>query len=144
MGVSLEKNDIVKRTNLGDIKLGPNKYLKSCYRFLDTSKFLDSQEITQIIKELKEEGARVLIVSEAYGVDDPSNELYVMQKSDLPATAGHELTGIYGLEIRTLTAAINASILPKVYWYCKICRKGCPRAKNLCTNYNNEGRWRFN
>jgi N-methylhydantoinase A/oxoprolinase/acetone carboxylase beta subunit len=113
MGVSLEKNDIVKRTNLGDIKLGPNKYLKSCYKFLDTSKFLDSQEITQIINELKEEGARVLIVSEAYGVDDPSNELYVMQKSDLPATAGHELTGIYGLEIRTLTAAINASILPK-------------------------------
>jgi len=113
MGVSLEKNDIVKRTNLGDIKLGPNKYLKSCYKFLDTSKFLDSQEITQIINELKEEGAKVLIVSEAYGVDDPSNELYVMQKSDLPATAGHELTGIYGLEIRTLTAAINASILPK-------------------------------
>jgi N-methylhydantoinase A len=113
MGVSLEKNDIVKRTNLGDIKLGPNKYLKSCYKFLDTSKFLDSQEITQIINELKEEGARVLIVSEAYGVDDPSNELYVMQNSDLPATAGHELTGIYGLEIRTLTAAINASILPK-------------------------------
>ncbi|HEU5120133.1 MAG TPA: hydantoinase/oxoprolinase family protein, partial [Candidatus Nitrosocosmicus sp.] len=28
-------------------------------------------------------------------------------------TAGHELTGIYGLEIRTLTATINASILPK-------------------------------
>ncbi|HJS68440.1 MAG TPA: hydantoinase/oxoprolinase family protein, partial [Nitrososphaera sp.] len=28
-------------------------------------------------------------------------------------TAGHELTGIYGLEIRTLTAAINAGILPK-------------------------------
>ena len=111
MGVNLEKNDIVKRTNLGNVKLGPNKYLKTCYRFLDTSKFLDKEEILQILKELKEEGAKVLIVSEAYGVDDPSNELYVMEKSDLPATAGHELTGIYGLEIRTLTAAINASIL---------------------------------
>jgi N-methylhydantoinase A len=129
MGVSLEKNDIVKRTNLGDIKLGPNKYLKSCYRFLDTSKFLDSQEITQIIKELKEEGARVLIVSEAYGVDDPSNELYVMQKSDLPATAGHELTGIYGLEIRTLTAAINASILPKAIGTAKYVEKAVREQK---------------
>jgi N-methylhydantoinase A/oxoprolinase/acetone carboxylase beta subunit len=113
MGVSLEKSDIVKRTNLGNVRLGPNKYLKTCYRFLDTSKFLDKREISQIINELKEEGAKVLIVSEAYGVDDPSNELYVMEKSDLPATAGHELTGIYGLEIRTLTAAINASILLK-------------------------------
>ncbi len=129
MGVSLEKNDIVKRTNLGDIKLGPNKYLKSCYKFLDTSKFLDSREITQIINELKEEGARVLIVSEAYGVDDPSNELYVMQKSDLPATAGHELTGIYGLEIRTLTAAINASILPKAIGTAKYVEKAVREQK---------------
>jgi N-methylhydantoinase A len=113
MGVSLEKSDIIKRTNIGNVELTPNKYLKTCYRFLDTSKFLDKHEIYQIINELKEEGAKVLIASEAYGVDDPSNELYVMEKSDLPATAGHELTGIYGLEIRTLTAAINASILPK-------------------------------
>jgi N-methylhydantoinase A/oxoprolinase/acetone carboxylase beta subunit len=123
MGVSLEKNDIMKRTNLGNIKLGPNKYLKTCYRFLDTSKFLDEQEISQIIEELKKEGAEVLIVSEAYGVDDPSNELFVMQKSDLPATAGHELTGIYGLEIRTLTAAINASILLKAIGTAKYVEK---------------------
>jgi N-methylhydantoinase A len=113
MGVGLEKSDIVKRTNIGNVELAPNKYLKTCYRFLDTSKFLDEHEIYQIINELKEEGTKVLVVSEAYGVDDPSNELYVMEKSDLPATAGHELTGIYGLEIRTLTAAINASILLK-------------------------------
>ena len=83
MGVSLEKNDIMKRTNLGNVKLGPNKYLKTCYRFLDTSKFLDEKEISQVIKELKDEGATVLVVSEAYGVDDPSNELYVMKKSNL-------------------------------------------------------------
>jgi N-methylhydantoinase A len=123
MGVGLEKNDIMKRTNLGNVKLGPNKYLKTCYRFLDTSKFLDEQEISQILEELKEEGAEVLIASEAYGVDDPSNELYVMQKSDLPATAGHELTGIYGLEIRTLTAAINASILLKAIGTAKYVEK---------------------
>jgi N-methylhydantoinase A len=129
MGVNLEKNDIVKRTNLGNVKLGPNKYLKTCYRFLDTSKFLDNEEILQILKELKEEGAKVLIVSEAYGVDDPSNELYVMEKSDLPATAGHELTGIYGLEIRTLTAAINASILLKAIGTAKYVEKAVRQQK---------------
>ena len=107
MGVGLEKNDIMKRTNLGNVKLGPNKYLKTCYRFLDTSKFLDEQEISQILEELKEEGAEVLIVSEAYGVDDPSNELYVMQKSVL----------------RTLTAAINASILLKAIGTAKYVEK---------------------
>ena len=32
----------------------------------------------------------------------------------LPACTGHELTGAYGLEMRTVSAAINASILPVV------------------------------
>jgi len=113
MGVGLEKNNIVKRTAVKDVELAPNKFLKTCYKFLDTSKFLAENEVTAAIDELKKEGAKVLVVSEAYGVDDPSNELFVMKKSSIPATGGHELTGIYGLEIRTLTAAINAGILLK-------------------------------
>lgn len=113
MGVGLEKSNVIKRTNVKDVELAPNKYLHTCYRFLDTSKYLDDKEVQNAISELKEEGAEVIVVSEAYGVDDPSNEQFVMEKSDIPATAGHELTGIYGLEIRTLTAAINAGILPK-------------------------------
>ena len=113
MGVGLEKSSVIRRTNIHDIKLASHKYLKSSYRFLDTSKYLNEREVMSAIGQLKEEGAEVLVVSEAYGVDDPSNELFVMKKSDIPSTSGHELTGIYGLEIRTLTAAINASILPK-------------------------------
>lgn len=113
MGVGLEKSNVIKRTNIKDVKLAPNKYLQTCYRFLDTSKYLEDNEIQQAISELKEEGAEVIVVSEAYSVDDPSNERFVMEKSNIPATAGHELTGIYGLEIRTLTAAINGGILPK-------------------------------
>jgi N-methylhydantoinase A len=113
MGVGLEKSNVIKRTNIKDVKLAPNKYLHTCYRFLDTSKYLENKEIEQAIAELKKEGAEVIVVSEAYSVDDPSNERFVMERSDIPATAGHELTGIYGLEIRTLTAAINGGILPK-------------------------------
>ena len=113
MGVGMEKSSIIRRTNIKDIELAPNKYLRTCYRFLDTAKYLQDQEVVSAISELKSEGAEVLIVSEAYGVDDPSNEEFVMKKSDIPATAGHELTGLYGLEVRTLTAAINAGILPK-------------------------------
>ncbi len=113
MGVGLEKSNVIKRTNVGNVELAPNKYLHTCYRFLDTSKYLEDRQVQDTVAQLKNEGAEVLVVSEAYGVDDPSNEKFVMEKSDIPATAGHELTGIYGLEIRTLTAAINAGILPK-------------------------------
>jgi N-methylhydantoinase A/oxoprolinase/acetone carboxylase beta subunit len=113
MGVGLEKSNVIRRTNVKNVELSPNKYLQTCYRFIDTSKYLDDKEVEAAISGLKSEGAEVMVVSEAYGVDDPSNEQYVMSKSTIPATAGHELTGIYGLELRTLTAAINAGILPK-------------------------------
>lgn len=113
MGVGLEKSNVIKRTNIRGVKLAPNKYLHTCYRFIDTSKYLEDKDIEQAIGELKKEGAEVIVVSEAYSVDDPSNERFVMDRSDIPATAGHELTGVYGLEIRTLTAAINGGILPK-------------------------------
>ena len=112
MGVGLEKNSVIKRTNIGNIPLAPNKYLETCYQFLDTSKYIPTEDIKHAISRLRNEGAEVLTVSEAFGVDDPSNEQFVIEQSDIPSTAGHELSGIYGLEIRTLTAAINAGILP--------------------------------
>jgi N-methylhydantoinase A/oxoprolinase/acetone carboxylase beta subunit len=113
MGVGLEKSSVVKRTHIKDIPLSSNKFLKTCYTFLDTSKYLEEFDIKNSIENLVSEGAQSIVVSEAFGVDDPSNEIFVMENSKLPCTSGHELTGIYGLEIRTLTATINASILPK-------------------------------
>jgi N-methylhydantoinase A len=124
MGVSLEKSNIIKRTNIKGVALGGNgkKYIKTCYRYLDTSAYLAEEKVRSLILELIREGAKVLVISEAYGVDDPSNEDFVENVaratftwSDLkvPVIAAHDLTGIYGLEIRTMTAVINASILPK-------------------------------
>ena len=125
MGVSLEKSNIIKRTHIKDIILDGNgkKYIKTCYRYLDTSSYLGEERVRSAICELVREGAEVLVISEAYGVDDPSNEDFVesVAKSSnagsndkkVPVIAAHDLTGIYGLEIRTMTAVINASILPK-------------------------------
>jgi N-methylhydantoinase A len=125
MGVSLEKSNIVKRTHIKDITLDSNgkKHIKTSYRYLDTSAYLGEERVRSLILELVREGAQVLVISEAYGVDDPSNEDFVenVAKSSIigsdskivPVIAAHDLTGIYGLEIRTMTAVINASILPK-------------------------------
>jgi N-methylhydantoinase A len=125
MGVSLEKSNIIKRTHIKDITLDGNgiKYIKTSYRYLDTSAYLGEERVRSLILELVREGAQVLVISEAYGVDDPSNEDFVenvarssIMGSDakkVPVIAAHDLTGIYGLEIRTMTAVINASILPK-------------------------------
>ena len=56
-------------------------------------------------------------MSGAFAVDDPSLEETVAARArarGLPVCAGHELSGTYGLETRTVSAAINASILPVV------------------------------
>ena len=66
MGVGLEKSNVIKRTHVHDVELAPNKYLHTCYRFLDTSKYLADAQVRQTIAELKSEGAEVVVVSEAY------------------------------------------------------------------------------
>ncbi|MBS3922249.1 MAG: methylhydantoinase [Nitrosarchaeum sp.] len=118
MGVGPSKKDIVKRTNLEDSSINTNQDIKTTHEFLDTSHLITEKEVTDAIARLKEKGAEVVIATEAFGVDDPSNELFVMNtasKGKTLSTASHEISGIYGLEIRTLTAAVNASVLPKTF-----------------------------
>jgi len=118
MGVGPSKKDIVKRTSLQDMTINNNQDIKTCHEFLDTSHLITENEVVNTINRLKEKGAEVIVATEAFGVDDPSNELFVManaSKQNIPSTASHEISGTYGLEIRTLTAAVNASVLPKTF-----------------------------
>src|SRR5438477_404962 len=76
-----------------------------------------THDAPQGVAELQGRGAGAIVASEAFSVDNEANErlvLDVARAHGLPATAGHEVSGAYGLEVRTLTAAINASILPKM------------------------------
>jgi len=118
MGVGPSKKDVVKRTSLHDMSINNNQDIKTCHEFLDTSHLITENEVVDTINLLKEKGAEVIVATEAFGVDDPSNELFVMNnaaKQKIPSTASHEISGTYGLEIRTLTAAVNASVLPKTF-----------------------------
>ncbi|TBR09672.1 MAG: methylhydantoinase [Candidatus Nitrosotenuis sp.] len=118
MGVTPEKGDVIKRTNLQDTTFNSDQSLKTEHVFLDTSHLISEKEVQHAINSLKNKGVKVIVATEAFGVDDPSNEMFVMKnamQNDIPSTASHEISGIYGLEIRTLTAAINASVLPKTF-----------------------------
>ena len=118
MGVGPTKRDVIKRTKLDDPSINAHHDLDICHEFLDTSHLITDQEVDDTISRLKRDGAKVIVAAEAFGVDDPSNETFVMDhaiKHNLPSTSSHELSGVYGLEIRTLTAAVNASVLPKTF-----------------------------
>ncbi len=103
------------RTAVGEIRLAPGRRLVTLHTFIDASDGLDKDRIRTVLHELVEEGAEVVCVSEAFGVEDARGEwlaLEVAEELGVPACAGHELTGLYGLEMRTVTSALNASILP--------------------------------
>ena len=98
------------------IELAPGRYLKPANRFL-IKETLTDETIGKAIEELKAEGAKVIVASSAFGVDDNDAEEAVRRlvvDAGLAATCGHEITKLYGLTTRTRTAVINASILPKM------------------------------
>ena len=104
------------QTNIKEIELAPNKFLRTFHRFID-SKDLNEQIIKKTILDLKEEGAEVFVASEAFSVDDPTNEnlvLKIAKDMGFLATATHQISQLHGIKIRTRTAVINSSMLPKM------------------------------
>lgn len=104
-----------RRTRVGAIRVAPGRELRTVHAFLDATGSLDRADVARAIRWLGEQGAEVLCVSEAFGVEDPSAERQAVEAAadlGIPACAGHELSGLYGLQVRTVTGALNASVLP--------------------------------
>ncbi len=105
-----------KQTNLADIDLGNQKKIHIINRFMKT-KNLTEGDVKKTIDEMMKEGAQVFVSSMAFGVDDDSAEKLVYEAATakgVPSTMASDITKLYGLTRRTRTAAINASILPKM------------------------------
>ncbi|GAB6991783.1 hydantoinase/oxoprolinase family protein [Paenibacillus pini] len=116
MGSGLDGISARSESNPGDIELAPGKFLKTYHTYID-AKDLKDEQIEMAIDELAKQGAEVIVASEAYSVDDPTNELRVVEmasRKGLYATGGHEISQLYGLKTRTRTAVVNASLIPKM------------------------------
>jgi N-methylhydantoinase A len=106
-----------KRTRVGRIGLAPERELETSHVFLDATGGIDRHALDVALHALVAQGCRAVAVSGAFAVDDPAKERFVCERAaacGLAACAGHELSGAYGLETRTVSAAVNASILPVV------------------------------
>ncbi|HKQ25980.1 MAG TPA: hydantoinase/oxoprolinase family protein [Burkholderiales bacterium] len=104
------------QSSIKEIELAPGRFLRPLHRFITTEK-LTEQLVRETLSALRDEGAQVIVASSAFSVDDQSAEEMVMRVASqmgLPVTGGHEITKLYGLTVRTRTAVINASILPKM------------------------------
>lgn len=105
-------------TNIGDIELAAGKCLNTVNTFINTSDMNNfNKNIGDALIELKDKRAVSMVATEAFSVDNPENENAVLEKCmkmGIPATAGSDVSKLYGLKVRTRTAVINASILPKM------------------------------
>lgn len=117
MGKGFEGTAAKKESNPKNIELSPGKFLQSKFRYIDLGKANWKDSVSSLIKSLVDEGAEVIVATEAFGVDDPSNEEFVVSKAEeagLLATAASKISKLYGLRVRTRTAVINASMMPKM------------------------------
>jgi N-methylhydantoinase A/oxoprolinase/acetone carboxylase beta subunit len=105
----LALKDIVLDEKVGRMIKVYNTFIKK--------KMLTEDVINQNISELLDQGAKVVVASMAFGVDSMDEELRIhdcAKKKNVPVTMASDITKLYGLTRRTRTAAINASILPKM------------------------------
>lgn len=101
---------------LKDIDLGSDKRIKIFNTFL-TLKKVSRKNVEEAVDYLVCQGAQVIVSSMAFGVDNGGPEQLVYEvctEKGIPTTMASDITKLYGLTRRTRTAAINASILPKM------------------------------
>ena len=105
----LALKDIVLDEKVGRMIKVYNTFIKK--------KMLTEDVINQNIDELLNQGSQVIVASMAFGVDSMDEEMMIhncAEKKNVPVTMASDITKLYGLTRRTRTAAINASILPKM------------------------------
>ena len=115
MGRAPDVRKARRRTIGPRIELSEGRMLDKVSEFLDVTGGLSPDAARDTVARLHAAGAESIAVAEAFAPDDLTNEAAIgAAASDLglPVTTSAELTGLYGLELRSVTAALNASILP--------------------------------
>ncbi len=110
----LAKRQLALKDIMLDEKVG--RMIKVYNTFIK-KKMLTEEVINKSIDDLLAQGAKVAVASMAFGVDSMGEEQLIhdcAKKKNVPVTMASDITKLYGLTRRTRTAAINASILPKM------------------------------
>ncbi len=105
-----------RQTKIKDIDLGTGKFIEIDHTHLKV-KEMTPEAVKNTVKNLLDRGDRVIVASKAFGVDNMREERMVAEEAErqgVPCTVASDITKLYGLTTRTRTAALNASILPKM------------------------------
>lgn len=108
------------QSNIDDIKLDSEgkRKIQTSHRYINTKKHGNKEYIGEKIDELLGEKCRVIVGTEAFGVDDMTHEIMVREicnEKGVDSSLASDISKLYGLSRRTRTAVINASILPRMF-----------------------------
>lgn len=104
-------------TAIDDIELEGNQRIPTEHGFVNTGSDDFEAEVRSALKVFESAGVGAVVASQAFGVDDPTAEQRVCeiaQDFGLPSVGANVVSKRYGLRVRTRTAVVNASILPRM------------------------------
>lgn len=117
LGKGIEGAMARRQSYLNNIYLAPDKLLPVAFRYINTGKQVSREQVREVVKSLIDEGAEVIVATEAFGPDNNQHEKVVVEVAEemgYMATAACDLSQLYGIKVRTRTAIVNASMMPKM------------------------------
>ncbi|EMA42085.1 Hydantoinase/oxoprolinase [Halococcus hamelinensis 100A6] len=117
LGKGIQGRRVRSETNVGDIALDDQQKIETEHDYLNVGDGLEEEAVIETLEEFERNGVEAVVSSQAFGVDDPQLEeevTEIAQEFGLPAIGASVVSKRYGLKIRTRTAVVNASILPRM------------------------------
>ncbi len=104
-----------RELNFNEVRISGDRSISVTPVFITPGE-IEGAVVENIVKD-NSDRVEAYAVAEPFAVDDPGNENKVVEiiaRIGVPATASHEVSGLYGLKARARTSVVNASILPKM------------------------------
>lgn len=115
MGAEPDLRKARRRTRLDRVELSTGRMLETVGAFIDVTHGLDERALAEALGGFEAAGASAMCAAEAFGTEVADNERAAVSAAaerGMPGCASSDMSGLYGLELRAVTAALNASILP--------------------------------
>ena len=124
-------------TKMGDIPLTSTKSLITANQFVEPSSKTFHGDVAVAIQTLAAEDCHYIVAAEAFSVDHSENEDAVVNAciaQNIAGTPTNAISKLYGLKVRTRTAVVNASIMPKMMEAAMLTAANLPNKLNLFQN----------
>lgn len=117
MGEGLKGRRGRTETRVEDIHLDADQVIETEHAYVSLEDGVPESDVNAILEEFDDANVEAVVASQVFGVDDPAAEEAVCglaREAGFSAVGANVVSKRYGLKVRTRTAVVNASILPRM------------------------------